>query len=92
MDFAAVAFRRTLRWRGREVHHGLSFFGSFAASFFALVGFAVERLRYWRGAADVAQQQDFDLEVSAFGTDLQRFSDSDFTGRLGRLMIRFDST
>ena len=92
VNFTAVAFRRTFHWRGHEVHHGFSFLGCLATRFLALIGFPVEGLRYGRGTADAAQEQDFDLEVSTLGTNVQKFSNSDLTGRLDRVMTGFDSS
>ena len=84
VDFAAVAFRRTFNRRGHEVHHGSFFFGDFAAGFLARIGFAVEGLCDRRGTPDVAYEQDFDLEISTFGADLQKFSNSGLHGKVLR--------
>ena len=92
MDETAVAFGWAFGWRA--VSHGaeeLAFFGSFSASLFALLSFAVEGLGDGGGAALLAEGEDLDVELAAFVFDVQQIADADLTSRLGRLAVREDA-
>jgi hypothetical protein len=90
-DFAAVAFRWSAGWSGSEGPRGFSFFRQFEPEFAALIGFAVKRLgdRCW--TANLAEQQDFDLKVAAFSSDLQQVANPDVACRLDWMIVRSHS-
>jgi len=91
MDQAAVTFRRTLFWCGREVHQRFSLLGRLATGFFTFLGLSIEGLRYRGGAPNVAESQHFDLEIVTFGAHLQKFSDLDLSRWLDGLVMGGDS-
>ena len=64
-DSAAVTFVGASGGELLPLPGSLAFGGCFQARFAAGVSFAVEGLRDWGGAADIAEEQDFDLEVAA---------------------------
>src|SRR5580700_3373233 len=91
VEFAAVAFGRAGCGGGSEMHHGFSFLGGLAASFTAGVGFAVERLRDGGGSAEVAEGEDVDFELAAFGADLEAIADVNVAAGFDRLVVGLDA-
>jgi len=62
------------------------------SSFPAGFRFSLQRLSYRRRAADVAEKKNFYLEVTAFRSDLQHLTNSDFTSWLDVLTISLHSS
>jgi hypothetical protein len=93
VDEAAVPFGGAFGWGGGIGHGAEEFvlFGGLAAGFFALFGFAVEGLGDGGGAALLAEDEDFDVELAAFIFDVEHVADADFSGGFGGLVVREDA-
>jgi len=91
-DGAAVAFGGAIGGGGlEECGRGFALGGDFLAEFAAGFGFAIEGLGDRGGAADVAEGEDFDVEVSAVVGDVEHVSGVEFAGRLGGLSVDLDA-
>jgi len=90
-ESAAVALGGASCGGGGEVHEGLAFFGGLATGFAAGVGFLVERLGDGGGAAEVAEGEDVDFELAAFGADLEAIADADVAAGFDRLVVGLDA-
>src|SRR5579872_3074863 len=91
MDPPPVAFRWAPRRGWSEVEPRFSLLHELPAGFLAGFGLAVKLLRDRRGSANVAQAQDFNFEVAAFGLDRQQIANADHARRASRLLVRFDA-
>jgi hypothetical protein len=92
VDEAAVAFVGA--FGGCSVGHGaekFALFGCFAATFLTGFGFAVEGLGEGGRAALLAEGEDLDFEVAAFGFDAEHVADADFAGGFDRLLVGEDA-
>ncbi len=90
MDAPAIAFGGASGGSGCEVETGLAVFGEFAAGSAAGLGFAIKLLGDGSRTAEIAERQDFDLEVAAFGFDGEQVADADFAGRARGLLVRLN--
>ena len=79
---APVAFARPPFWHRRVLLHRLSLFGKCGARGFARLGFAIQRLRYRRGASHLAELQDLDLKLAALIPDMKHVFHAHFPCRL----------
>jgi hypothetical protein len=92
VDLPAIAFRGPAHWRRSEMHHGLALSGNFGTGFATRVSFAVKGLGDDGGAANIAELQNLDFEVSAFRSNLKHVADMNFTRRFRWLLIGLDSS
>lgn len=85
VQLAAVALGRAGLGRGREVEEGLALLGKFFSRFAAGFRFLVEGLREGSGSAGIAEGEDVDFELAAFGANLQAVADVDVAAGLDGL-------
>ena len=74
------------------MHHGFALGSDTLAGFDAGAGFLVEGMGDRGGAASVAELQDLDLELSAFGANSQHVTDANVAGGFYRLSPGFNSS
>ncbi len=74
-----------------KLPHGFALGGGLEAGLNAGLGFAIEGLGHGGGAAHLAQDQDFNLELAAFIADGEHVSEADFTGELGLDTVGVDA-
>lgn len=91
-DSAPIALRRPALRRRSHSPGGLSFFGRFQSRFAAQFSFPIKTLRHRRRSANIAHDQDFDLEVSTFIPDVEHVTDLYFASRFCRLLVRLNSS
>ena len=90
-ESAAVALGGASCGGWGEVHEGSAFLGGLATGFTAGVGFAVKSLRDGGGATQVAEGEDVDFELAAFGADLEAIADVDVAAGFDRLVVGLDA-
>ena len=88
MDEAAVALGGSARWCRTTGKHEFALFNGLGARLLALVCFAIEFLGYGCGAADFAEGEDFEGEVTCLVADLELVADADFARGLGDDAVR----
>jgi hypothetical protein len=90
-DAAAIALGGAAFREWGELLHGFSFGGFALTAFLALVGLAVEGLRYGGRAADVGDGQNFDVEFRGFVLDAEHVVEVDFARGLGFNFVGADA-
>lgn len=81
-----VTFRRSPLGRGAEGHSRFAFRGNLGTQFTAGFGLPIKSSCYCRRAAHLAQQQNFNLEITGFVLDVQYVTHVDLAGWLGGLI------
>src|SRR5690242_6071212 len=87
VELPPVALRRPALGNGACLHQRLSLFGGLQAQLAARFTLAVERLRDGSRSANLAEQQNFDLELAGFVADAQPVADANLARRLGALPV-----
>jgi hypothetical protein len=89
---ATIAFGGAAGGEHFELAGGFVLGGRFLPELAAGIGLAVEGLSDGGWAADVAEEQDFDLEVATVIGDAEHVSDADFTGGFSGLIVGLNAS
>ncbi len=90
-DAATVALGGAALGQGRVHLHSFALGGGFGARFFAGLTLAIEGLRHNRGAAHLAQRENFNLKVAALVLDDEIVADTNLAGGFGFVAVGEDA-